>query len=297
MTFKEIDGGIRMTNFTHFHIDQILECGQCFRFWRLGHMHYALVAFGRVLYVRQYADAVEFCYAGSAPEMAEFQEIWLPYFDLRRDYGAIAAKITKGDPVMQAAVNFAPGIRILRQEPWEMLISFIISANNRIPQIMNVIKNISARYGTQIDAQNYAFPDAKQLARASLEDLRALKTGFRDRYIVDAAHKAAAGALDMNRDTQLSTEDLRKSLMGVHGVGEKVAHCILLFGYGRTDAFPVDTWVRKVMRQYYFNGEAASAAQIHNLARERFGEYSGFAQQYLFHYIRSEKSKEKPRKT
>ena len=291
MTFKQIDNGIVMEDFNHFHIGQILECGQCFRFEKLDDMHYALVAFGKVLYVRQSLDTVEFYYSNSALEMSEFEAIWLPYFDLHRDYGAIKAKITAGDPVMQTAVDYAPGIRILRQDPWETLISFIISANNRIPQIKQVVKNISARYGTQIDAHNYAFPAVEQLIHAAPEDLRALKTGFRDKYIVDAAQKVAGKTLDMCRDTQMLTDDLRKLLLTVRGVGEKVAHCILLFGYGRMDTFPVDTWVRKVMRQYYFGGETASAAQIHDLAQKRFGTLSGFAQQYLFHYIRTNSEK------
>ena len=287
MTFRQKSNGIMMTDFEHFDIGQILECGQCFRFEKLDDMHYELVAFGKVLRVRQNADSVEFGYERGSLDTAEFENIWLPYFDLQRDYGTIKAKITAGDPVMQAAVDFAPGIRILRQDPWEMLISFIISANNRIPQIKQIIKNISAQYGTQIDGKNYAFPDAYALSRAVPEDLRRLKTGFRDKYIVDAARKVTAAALDMSRDTEMSTDDLRKSLLSVHGVGEKVAHCILLFGYSRMDTFPVDTWVRKVMQQYYFGGEAASATQIHMLARNRFGELSGFAQQYLFHYIRT----------
>ena len=286
MNFQQANNSIIMKDFSHFHIGQILECGQCFRFEQLDDMHYALVAFGRVLHVRQTTDSVEFCYEDIALNMTEFEETWLPYFDLQRDYSAIIAKITADDPVMQVAVNFAPGIRILQQEPWEMLISFIISANNRIPQIKQVVKNISAQYGTQIDVQNYAFPTVEQLLQAAPGDLRALKTGFRDKYIADATQKVAANALDINRDTQLSTDNLRKSLLTINGVGEKVAHCILLFGYGRMDTFPVDTWVRKVMKQYYFGGEAASAAQIHSLAQERFGELSGFAQQYLFHYIR-----------
>jgi len=286
MNYKQDTNRIVLTNFNNFHIGDILECGQCFRFEKIGDMHYALVAFGRALHVKQKDASVEFFYEGRALDITEFEILWMSYFDLYRDYYEIITKISKEDNVMQTAVAFAPGIRILQQDPWEMLVSFIISANNRIPQIKQVVKNIAQHYGPQIDEQNYAFPAPEELLRATSEELRGLKTGFRDKYIIDAARKVAAGALDINRDTTLSTEDLRKSLLNVHGVGEKVAHCILLFGYGRFDTFPVDTWVRKVMQQYYFDGDAASAAQIHSLAQERFGELSGFAQQYLFHYIR-----------
>ena len=286
MDYTQDTDRIILTNFNNFHIGDILECGQCFRFEEIEDMHYMLVAFGKVLYIRQDENAIFFSYKDEMLSVIEFEALWTPYFDLMRDYDAIITKISESDDTMQTAVAFAPGIRILQQDPWEMLISFIISANNRIPQIKQVVKNISMRYGAQIDEQNYAFPTAEKLLQATSEDLRALKTGFRDKYIIDAAQKVAAGALDLNRDTALSTEDLRKSLLNVQGVGEKVAHCILLFGYGRFDTFPVDTWVRKVMQQYYFNGETVNAAQIHSLAQERFGELSGFAQQYLFHYIR-----------
>ncbi|MCL2396838.1 MAG: hypothetical protein FWC93_02110 [Defluviitaleaceae bacterium] len=271
----------------NFHITDILECGQCFRFQRLDDMHYLLVANGRALHVKQNKNELEFWYDGNPLYEAEFVDIWVPYFDLGRDYAAILTKITHDDPVMQTAANFAPGIRILAQDPWEALISFIISANNRIPQIKQVVENISRRYGTHISGENYAFPTIEQLAAATPEDLRQCKTGFRDKYILDAAQKAAAGMISMRRDVDTSTDDLRKTLLAVNGVGEKVAHCVLLFGYGRFDTFPVDTWVKRVMEQYYFDGKPTTPAQIHMLAQERFGPLSGFAQQYLFHYIRT----------
>jgi len=286
MKFIQTDNGIIMTNFTHFHIAQILECGQCFRFEKLDEGFYFLVAFGKVLYVRQDSEAVLFWYESGVLEPEEFKSVWIPYFDLDRDYGAISARFAENDPVMSDAIAFAPGIRVLNQEPWEMVISFIISQNNRIPQIKKVIKNISERYGTKIDDTNYAFPTVEQLLAARPEDLRECKTGFRDKYILDASHKAANKELHLGRDIDATTEGLRQSLLSVKGIGEKVAHCILLFGYGRFDTFPVDTWVRKVMEEYYFGGNKASVADIHKFAYERFGALSGIAQQYLFHYIR-----------
>ena len=289
MKFRSSIDGIKMTEFNNFRVKDILECGQCFRFEKIEDDHYELIAFGKSLHVRQTDCVVDFFYEDKVISMAEFDVLWAPYFDLQRDYGSIAAKISVDDLTMQQAVAFAPGIRLLQQDPWEMLISFIISANNRIPQIKRVIKNICQRYGADIGGQNYSFPAAEELAKATVGELRELKTGFRDKYILAAAQKVAADELDVNRDTPMPTEDLRRALLSVHGVGEKVAHCILLFGYGRYDSFPVDTWVRRVMQQYYFDGKAASASQIHKFAQEKYGELSGFAQQYLFHYIRSKK--------
>ena len=287
MIYQESKGKIMITHPQNFHIGDILECGQCFRFQKLGHMHYSLTAFGKMLIVQQKDDFVEFWYKDKPLSKEEFDTIWVPYFDLQRDYAAIISKITKSDATMQTAADFAPGIRILAQDPWETLISFIISQNNRISMIKNSVASLSRRYGTPIDRENHAFPTLEQLAAATPDGLRDCKVGFRDKYIMDAVNKVATGQLPMNRNNNMPTADLREALLSVHGVGEKVAHCVLLFGYGRFDTFPVDVWVRRVMEQYYFDGKPTKAAAILDLAQEHFGEYSGFAQQYLFHFIRT----------
>ena len=284
---------IELRGVKNFHIPDVLECGQCFRFEKLGNMQYCLVALDKVLFAEQNADGLLFWYPNKPLAMTEFNDLWLPYFDLNRDYNAILTKICENDPVMTAAAAFAPGIRLLQQEPWETIISFIISQNNRIPQIKKVVKNIARRYGSPIDEANHAFPTPSQLVLATEDGLRECKTGFRAGYIMDAAQKAALGHMPLNRDNTMPTAQLRQTLLDVRGIGEKVAHCILLFGYGRFDAFPVDTWVQKVMQQYYFDGKKATGADIHNFAAQRFGPYSGFAQQYLFHYIRMKSGENK----
>ena len=276
MKYKEENGVITLFGAKQFSIGEILECGQCFRFEKLGVDYYYLIAHGRVLHVEQNDNTVKFWYENSKLNICEFKTIWEGYFDLSRDYGQIQAKITENDPVMTRAVNFAPGIRILKQDPWETLISFIISQNNRIPQIKQVIKNISEAYGDALGGGHHAFPTIQQLLMATAPDLRNLKAGFRDKYIVDATSAANAASMD----------DLESNLLDIKGVGEKVANCVLLFGYARHDRFPVDVWVRRVMEKLYFDGEPTPIATIQNFAKERFGEYSGFAQQYLFHYIR-----------
>jgi len=286
MCFEQIDGKIIMRGFSNFSIEEILECGQCFRFERLAAGHYAIVALGEVLRIKQTADTVAFWHPDKPLEMGDFMSKWVPYFDLERDYAAIITHICDGDAVMASAAAFAPGIRILQQDPWEMLISFIISQNNRIPQIKKVIAAICAQFGDQIGHDGNAFPTPTQLARATEADLRALKAGFRAAYIMDATAKASAGHLPLTRDTAMPTADLRRALLEIKGIGEKVAHCILLFGYGRHDSFPVDTWVKKVMQQYYFGGGDIRSSEIQSFATAKFGGYSGFAQQYLFHYMR-----------
>ena len=286
MILRQETGGILLTETKNFHIGDILECGQCFRFERQGDMEYSLIAFGKVLHIRQNALDVRFQYPDALLTIAEFDNIWRPFFDLERDYAAILGKICEKDPVLTAAADFAPGIRLLKQDPWETIISFIISQNNRIPQIKSVIKNISQRFGTQIDDFHHAFPTVDQLFVATETDLRDCKAGFRAGYIMDATRKASAGELPPERDNNLPTEQLRQQLLNVRGIGEKVAHCILLFGYGRYDCFPVDTWVRKVMEQYYFDDEPTKPDVILDFAKQHFGQHAGFAQQYLFHYIR-----------
>ena len=289
MKTKQISNGILLLDARNFNIEEILECGQCFRFEKIDEGHYLLVALGRILYVRQRGNEVIFEYPDAKLTLDEFARLWIPYFDLGRDYGAILAKICHDDPVMAKAAAFAPGIRILQQEPWEMLISFIISQNNRIPQIKKIIKSISERFGEPIRGGFYAFPTLEEFAAATDEDLRECKAGFRAKYLLSGRGVAAAGGLPLSRDTTMPTGRLREALLKINGVGEKVAHCILLFGYGRFETFPVDTWVQKVMTQYYFDGRDAKVSDIHNLAKARFGELSGFAQQYLFHYIRLSK--------
>lgn len=289
MKYTEHNNTIILTNYNSFDIEEILECGQCFRFEKLKNngkiKHYSLIALGKLLYIEQKAENIIFYYESSPLTIDEFKDIWIPYFDLDRDYEQIKSFLAK-DAILSRAIAFAPGIRLLQQDPFEMIVSFIISQNNRIPQIKQVIKNISEKYGSNIYNLNFAFPSPDELFIATQDELRQLKTGFRDKYIVAAMVAVFDKKLSLARNNDIPTEQLRQSLLSVKGIGEKVAHCILLFGYGRYDVFPVDTWVRKIMQGLYFNGEAVSVKQMHSFAKEKFGEYSGFANQYLFHYIR-----------
>ena len=245
-----------------------------------------LTAFGRCL--RLYEENGKIVFEDTTEE--DFKNIWIKYFDFDKDYSEIKDFLSKRDKTMKEALDYAPGIRILNQEFFECLISFIISQNNRIPMIKKVVANLSRRYGKYIKTVNgkdcYSFPKAEDLAGISEEELMESKTGFRAKYIIDAVNRVLNGEINENDFTQLSTEEVRKQLMEIKGVGPKVADCVMLFSLGRSDAFPTDVWVKRVMSHFYFNGEDTPIKKIHAFAYELFGRYAGFAQQYLFNYAR-----------
>ena len=257
---------IVLTEYDSFVISQTLECGQCFRFEKIDEENYVVIAFGRILNIYQSGDEIVFA-----------------------DTTESDFKISENDEILRKAVAYAPGIRILNQERFECLISFIISQNNRIPMIKKVISNISERFGKRIGEFNgkeyYAFPAPIELAAADEAKLMECKTGFRAKYIMDAVEKVLNGQLDLD-DDNIDTDSLRKKLMEVKGVGPKVADCTMMFSFGRCETFPTDVWVKRIMSELYFNGNEVGIKEIHKKADECFGEYAGYAQQYLFNYAR-----------
>ena len=215
--------------------------------------------------------------------------MWFDYFDLGRDYRLIKEAVMT-DGIMEKAVNFGSGIRILRQEPWETLVSFILSANNRIPRIMKIISEISRLFGTEIRyAGNHTTASRMH---------RSLRCKASSR--LPSAGRATGAAtymkqlllwpdrFDTERLATMQTADARKELMKYKGVGGKVADCVLLYSGIKYDVFPVDVWVKRVMEELYF-GREAGFPEIHRFASEKFGQYAGFAQQYLFYYAREHK--------
>lgn len=269
-----------------FLLQHILECGQCFRFY-LEEDYYIIVANGRILKVRQDGDQLTlFCSTNA------YRDFWRVYLDIDRDYGEIKKILSEKDLHLKTAVAEKHGIRLLRQEPWEMLISFIISQTKQISQIKLLIEAVSYKYGDFIGSEGqrsfYSFPTPEQLKVATIEDLRALKVGFRAPYIWDATHKVANGEIDLNALVQMPYHEGRKALMSIKGVGQKVADCVLLFAYGKYEVFPTDVWVKRVMEYYYF-GKETKMADIDYFAKNYFGDYAGFAQQYLFYHARDNK--------
>ena len=271
---------ITLIGFDSFDIAETLECGQCFRFARKSHKEYAVIAFSKMLHIRQDAGVIEFYPCTDY----EFENIWAPYFDLDRDYSAIKSCLL-ADPVMARAIGFAGGIRILKQDPWECLLSFIISQNMNIPRIKKLIATISEQYGDSL-AGFHAFPSAGQMLPVGVEGLINCKTGFRAKYLFDAITKVANGELCLSAMANLPTIDLKKVLKSIYGVGDKVADCVLLFSFGRHEVFPMDVWVKRAMAQLYFKGQDIRAKDAYAFAQEKFGAHAGVAQQYLFYYMR-----------
>lgn len=281
MKYEACSDGVVLTGCESFDIKDILECGQCFRFEKLGDMEYEIVARKKILTIKQTYEAVFF----SPCSITEFEEIWFDYFDLGCDYEKIKDKLSENDKVMKEAVKFGKGIRILNQERVETIISFIISQNKQIPGIKRIVRDMSEKYGERID-DCYAFPDLEALARLNITDYINLKTGFRAKYIEDAVKKIYTGEIDIYPGADKTTEEIRRELMKICGIGPKVANCILLFSFGRRESFPVDVWVARALESLYFSGEKKSIKEMEAWANERFGEYGGYAQQYLFYYAR-----------
>lgn len=277
----------KLKNVCDFDLAQTLECGQCFHFVKLDEEDYVLTAKGYVLHVSQEADTVTFY----DTDKDEYVNVWKDYFDMDRDYSAIKKKLLEKDDKLKDAIESMWGVRILNQDFFETLISFIISQNKQIPHIKKIVADISAKFGTYKGtyggADMYTFPTLEQLANASEEDFKELKTGFRAPYIMDAIRRNMAGQFDINELKSMDYDSCIKELMTIKGVGEKVANCVSLFGLGKKEAFPVDVWIKRIMETMYFDGVDTPKDKIAAFAKEQFGELGGFAQQYLFYYGKS----------
>lgn len=254
-----------------FDLAQTLDCGQAFRWVERSPGEWESAAFGKFLRLSQQGEGVLF---HCSPK--DYEETWRPYFDLDADYAAKRASLSQMGPALREAAAFAPGIRILRQEPWEALCSFIISQNNHIPRIKGIIERLCQLLGEPIPGTGWqAFPTPQRLASCSFEDLAPLRAGFRAKYLLDAAQKVASGAVDLEQVAASPVEYGRAELQKIFGVGPKVAECALLYGFHKTECFPLDVWMKRAM-----------ATLLPGRRPEEFGENAGLAQQYLFHYSR-----------
>lgn len=252
------------------NIADTLDCGQCFRFKIDSDNGFHGVAFGKYLKIMQTDDEVIFINTTAT----DFDEIWYSYFDFTNDYDSIK-KTLSFDETIQKAIEFAGGIRILKQDKFEALCSFIISQNNNIPRIKGSIEKLSVRFGTKLQDGIYTFPTIEQLNDVKKEDLQELSLGYRDDYIVDCVQKISSGELSLDEVVTMDIVSAREKLRTIKGVGPKVCECALLFGFHRLEAFPIDTWIKKVLAAFYKDGFPKQA-----------NEWAGIAQQYLFHYIR-----------
>ncbi len=271
MEFRSSERGIELFADDGFDLKNTFDCGQCFRWDEQPDGSYTGVVRGKRLRVYSVDNGIvlENC------SEEDFDGIWLDYFDLNTDYNAIKKEISELCPALKDAAESISGIRILRQEPWEALCSFIISQNNNIPRIKGIVSRLCEGFGEKKDGC-YSFPSAETLSRLSVEELAPLRAGFRARYILDAAKKVADGEVALDAMYELPLEECRKELMKIVGVGAKVAECTLLYGLHRLEAFPVDVWMKKALADS-FSGVTA----------EGLGRYAGIAQQYIFHYTRN----------
>jgi len=298
MDFNYIENcknGIVIKDVRNFELPHIFECGQCFRWYKEKENSYIGVAYGKVIEVEKVNNDVILYNATEE----DFKNIWAEYFDLYRDYGEIKNILSKDD-ILAKSVEFGHGIRLLKQDPFEIIVSFIISANNRIPMIKRAIKNISEKWGNSVEYKGniyYSFPTVNQLKDATEEELKACGVGFRAKYIKDTVNKIYKNSIkddsyekeyDMSW-IKMQPDDLcHKMLQNYNGIGAKVADCAMLFSMGKYSAFPVDVWVKRAM-QYFYLAPDVSLKKIRDFGREKFGELSGFAQQYLFYYARENK--------
>ena len=274
----------------NFNIRQIVECGQCFRWEKVEENDYIGIAYGKVIEVLQDGDSVTMLNTNEE----DFKTIWKGYFDLDKDYEKVKQELSK-DEIISKSVEYGYGIRILNQEPFEILISFIISARNSIPSISKTIKKISEKWGEPIEYKGntyYTFPSAKKLDGVTVDEIRETGASFRSKYIVDTIEKINQSKenkeFDLEYIKSLNADECHIALQKFKGVGAKVADCIMLFSMNKTSAFPVDVWVKRAMI-YFYNAEEGSLNKIRIFARDKFGELSGFAQQYLFFYARENK--------
>ena len=287
MKIIEKDGNTILSEVADFELADIFDCGQCFRWDRASDNSYFGVASGRALLLEKKGGELIF----HATAREDFDRIWYDYFDFGRDYSGIK-KTLSSDPILAEAIGYGGGIRILRQDAFETLISFIISASNNIPRIKGIINRLCENFGVKNEYMGkayYSFPTPERIASLTLEELSVIRAGFRDKYILRAAKDVAEGNIDLAAISKMTAREAKEALMKISGVGNKVSDCILLFGLAKCDSFPVDVWIKRIMEYCYFDNTEHSIPEISAYAAEHFGELGGFAQQYLFFWARENK--------
>ncbi len=278
-------------NIKSFEPKHIFECGQCFR-WNLDeNENYIGVIKDGVLKVEKKENKI--IITGVIIDNKDIKDICKEYFDLDNNYEDIKMKLSKIDDNLKNSIAYGYGIRILKQDLWETIISFIISANNNIPRIKGIIERLSKNYGKEIIWNNksyYTFPTKEDLSNVSVDELRKLGLGFRDKRVYDTTHILLENSKILeNLEKEENTEKVREQLLELPGVGPKVADCIMLFALKRFEVFPIDVWVRRVMNDLYIKEEdetKVNKRQIENLAKEKYKKLAGLAQQYLFYWRR-----------
>ena len=272
-----------------FNLKDIFTCGQCFRWEENEDKSYTGIVKENVINIKEQGNDYVIKSVGND----EIEKLVIDYFDLNRDYKALQEKLSKIDENMEKSIKYGQGIRLLNQDLWETLISFIISANNNIPRIQKIIKRLSKNFGKKIIFENneyYTFPTAQELKDVTIEKYRELGLGFRDKRIYETTQIILENKVNLQElENNPNTLEVRETLLTLPGVGPKVADCILLFSdLKRLEVFPIDVWVNRVMNELYIHGDEnkISKKQIEQIAKEKFGNLAGLAQQYLFYWRR-----------
>lgn len=283
MDIKFYDDRVIINGIFDFTPKHVFECGQCFRWEEQSDGSYTGVVHNRVINVALNCNTLVI----SNTNRQDFEKIWFEYFDLSRDYARIRQRLTM-DSRMGPVVEYGKGLRILKQDEWECLVSFIISANKSILQIKKIVEDISMRFGDYIGNYRgkdyYSFPDCSTVAKLEISDIRDCKVGYRDKYIHRAAKHIQSNPEWLYSIKHLAYEDASNELKKLDGVGDKVSHCVMLFSMGHFNSFPVDTWIKRIMRELF--SMSGNNNEIKRMAEQKFDGYSGFAQQYLFYFAK-----------
>lgn len=269
----------------NFDLKSTITCGQIFRFTLEDDGSYTIVIKDRVINLKEDKDYI----IVESNKEDNLKEIIYDYFDLNRDYEIIEKNILKCDKKLKDALVFSRGLKMIHQDPFETIIAYIISQNNRVPSIANALNLISLNYGEKVifkDKEYYLFPTLEELKKLSINDFRNCKVGFRDKYLYEIIRSIENNTLDLNKIYDMNSEDSLNYLVSFKGIGNKVASCILLFAYQKFDVYPIDTWVKKFMKEdYNIEGEE----NIKKFTATTYKEYSGLAIQYMFNYKRNKK--------
>lgn len=299
---KSYDDYVVIEEVKNFKLKHIFECGQIFRFDEIAEGNYIIIAFGKLIELKEQDNNI-LIYNSTEEEV---KKIWLKYFDLDRDYSKIKNELSK-DTLLRQSIEFGYGIRVLNQDSFEMLLSFIISARNNIPSIKKTVNKIAIKWGKRIEYKEktyYTFPCIADIKDANLEEMQETGASFRSKYLIDTIKNIDSYKMEKRNSNvdeenssikynldyikSLNDDECHNALQEFKGVGTKVADCIMLFSMGKTSAFPVDVWVKRAMI-YFYGAEDSSLNKIRIFARNKFGELAGFAQQYLFYYARENK--------
>ena len=265
------------------NLKDTITCGQIFRYYKEKDNSYTVLLSDRVVNIKQENNNLII----NSNNEKNLKEVIYNYLDLKRDYNSLNNKLLKIDNSKKEIIEYCKGLKMIKQPKFECLISYILSSNNRVPQIKKALDNISEKYGKKVSFNNkdyYLFPSIDNLKDVTIDEYRNLKCGFRDKYIYEIIQNIIKKNIDLDLIDNMNSSDALKYLMNNKGIGQKVASCILLFAYSRFDVFPIDTWVKKYMNETY---NIKDEIKIRKFTKEKYKEYSGLMIQYMFHYKRN----------